>query len=166
MGLPRRLHQCQKLRGNRRGNSKATQAQASGCRASSAQPSGSAHGANATGASGEPPEAYGILRVILAQLSKAMPSKGLMPTKGLSRAAISKLLEERRKSFPARAEANTRSVSLQRELRQRKTQVKQHCTQRGASARTDQMSRGTGTRHAPSIWRLRSSESGEPQRQT
>ena len=42
-----------------------------------------------------------------------------MPTKGLSKAAIAELLEERRKSFPARKEAHACSVFLQREIRQR-----------------------------------------------
>ena len=51
-----------------------------------------------------------------------MPNKGLMPTKGHSKAAIANLLEERRKPFPARAEAHARSVFLQREIRQRTMQ--------------------------------------------
>ena len=51
-----------------------------------------------------------------------MSNKGLMPTKGLSRAAIAKLLEERRKSFPARVEAHARSDFLQREIHQRTMQ--------------------------------------------
>ena len=45
-----------------------------------------------------------------------------MPTKALSRAAIAKLLEDRRKSFPARVEAHAKSVFLQREVRQRMLQ--------------------------------------------
>ena len=45
-----------------------------------------------------------------------------MPTKALSRAAIAKLLEDRRKSFPARVEARARSVFLQREIRQKMLQ--------------------------------------------
>ena len=45
-----------------------------------------------------------------------------MPTKALSRAAIAKLLEDRRKSFPARVEAHAKSVFLQREIRQRMLQ--------------------------------------------
>ena len=45
-----------------------------------------------------------------------------MPTKALSRAAIAKLLEDRRKSYPARMEAHGRSVFLQREVRQKMLQ--------------------------------------------
>ena len=45
-----------------------------------------------------------------------------MPAKGLSTAAIAKLLEERRISFPQRVKANARSVFLQREIRQRMMQ--------------------------------------------
>jgi len=51
-----------------------------------------------------------------------MAKEGLVPTKALSRAAIAKLLEDRRKSFPARVEAHARSVFLQREIRQRMLQ--------------------------------------------
>ena len=40
----------------------------------------------------------------------------------LSRAAIAKLLEERRRSFPARMEAQARNVFLQREIRRRMMQ--------------------------------------------
>ena len=45
-----------------------------------------------------------------------------MPTKGLSRAAIAKLLEERRRSSPQCVEAHARSAFLQREIRQRMVQ--------------------------------------------
>ena len=45
-----------------------------------------------------------------------------MPTKALSRAAIAKLLEDRRKSYPARMEAHARSVFLQCDSRQKKLQ--------------------------------------------
>ena len=45
-----------------------------------------------------------------------------MPAKALSRAAIAKLLEKRRRSFPQRVEAHARSVLLQREIRQRMVQ--------------------------------------------
>ena len=45
-----------------------------------------------------------------------------MPTKGLSRAAIAKLLEKRRRSFPQHVEAHARSVFLQRKIRQRMVQ--------------------------------------------
>ena len=48
-----------------------------------------------------------------------MTKEGLVPTKALSRAAIAKLLEDRRKSYPARMEAHARSVFLQREIRQK-----------------------------------------------
>ena len=48
-----------------------------------------------------------------------MAKEGLVPTKALSRAAIAKLLEDRRKSFPARVEAHAKIVFLQREIRQR-----------------------------------------------
>ena len=51
-----------------------------------------------------------------------MAKEGLVPTKALSRAAIAKLLEDRRKSFPARVEAHAKSVFLQREIRQRMLQ--------------------------------------------
>jgi hypothetical protein len=51
-----------------------------------------------------------------------MAKEGLVPTKALSRAAIAKLLEDRRKSFPARVEAHAKSVFLQREVRQRMLQ--------------------------------------------
>ena len=51
-----------------------------------------------------------------------MAKGGLVPTKALSRAAIAKLLEDRRKSFPARVEAHAKSVFLQREVRQRMLQ--------------------------------------------
>jgi hypothetical protein len=47
---------------------------------------------------------------------------GLLPTKALSRAAIAQLLEDLRKSFPARVEAHAKSVFLQREIRQRMLQ--------------------------------------------
>ena len=39
-----------------------------------------------------------------------MPAKGLMSTKGLSRAAIAKMLEERRRSLPQRVEAHAREI--------------------------------------------------------
>ena len=45
-----------------------------------------------------------------------------MPTKALSRAAIAKILEDRRKSYPARVEAHASSVFLQREIRQKMMQ--------------------------------------------
>ena len=45
-----------------------------------------------------------------------------MPTKRLSRTAIARILEERRRSFPLRVEAHARSVFLQREIRLRKMQ--------------------------------------------
>ena len=51
-----------------------------------------------------------------------MGKEGLVPTKALSRAAIAQLLEDRRKSFPARVEAHAKSVFLQREIRQRMLQ--------------------------------------------
>ena len=51
-----------------------------------------------------------------------MGKEGLVPTKALSRAAIAHLLEDRRKSFPARVEAHAKSVFLQREIRQRMLQ--------------------------------------------
>ena len=51
-----------------------------------------------------------------------MAKDGLVPTKALSRAAIAKLLEDRRKSFPARVEAHAKSVFLQREVRQQMLQ--------------------------------------------
>ena len=51
-----------------------------------------------------------------------MTKEGLVPTKALSRAAIAKLLEDRRKSFPARLEAHSKSLFLQREVRQRMLQ--------------------------------------------
>ena len=51
-----------------------------------------------------------------------MAKEGLVPTKAISRAAIAKLLEDRRKSFPLRAEAHAKSVFLQREIRQRMMQ--------------------------------------------
>ena len=51
-----------------------------------------------------------------------MAKEGLVTTKALSRAAIAKLLEDRRKSFPARVEAHAKSVFLQREVRQRMLQ--------------------------------------------
>ena len=46
-----------------------------------------------------------------------MSKEGLVPVKVLSAAAIAKLLEDRRKSYPARMEAHARSVFLQREIR-------------------------------------------------
>ena len=51
-----------------------------------------------------------------------MTKEGLVPTKALSRAAIAKLPEDRRKTFPLRVEAHARSVFLQREIRQRMMQ--------------------------------------------
>ena len=51
-----------------------------------------------------------------------MAKEGLVPSKALSRAAIAKLLEDRRKSYPARMEAHAKSVFLQREIRQRMLQ--------------------------------------------
>ena len=48
-----------------------------------------------------------------------MTKEGLVPTKAMSRAAVAKLLEDRRKSFPLRVEAHARSVFVQREIRQR-----------------------------------------------
>ena len=51
-----------------------------------------------------------------------MTKEGLVPTKAMSRAAIAKLLEGRRKSFPLRVEAHAKSVFLQREIRQRMMQ--------------------------------------------
>ena len=51
-----------------------------------------------------------------------MPTNDLMPATGLSRTAIAKLLEERRRSFPQRVEAHARSVFLPREIRQREIQ--------------------------------------------
>ena len=51
-----------------------------------------------------------------------MTKEGLVPTKALSRAAIAKLLEDRRKSYPARMETHARSVFLQREIRQKMLQ--------------------------------------------
>ena len=51
-----------------------------------------------------------------------MTKEGLVPTKALSRAAIAKLLKDRRKSYPARMEAHSRSVFLQREIRQKMMQ--------------------------------------------
>ena len=46
-----------------------------------------------------------------------------MPSKSLSSVAIAKLLDERRRSFPQRADAHARSVFLQREIRQRRMQL-------------------------------------------
>ena len=51
-----------------------------------------------------------------------MTKEGLVPTKALSRAAIAKLLEDRRKSYPARMEAHARSVFFQRETLQKMLQ--------------------------------------------
>ena len=51
-----------------------------------------------------------------------MTKEGLVPTKALSRAAIAKVLEDRRKSYPARMEAHARSVFLQREIRRKMLQ--------------------------------------------
>ena len=51
-----------------------------------------------------------------------MTKEGLVTTKSMSRAAVAKLLEDRRKSFPLRVEANARSAFLQREIRQRMLQ--------------------------------------------
>ena len=51
-----------------------------------------------------------------------MGKEGLVPTKALSRPAIAQLLEDRRKSFPARVEAHAKCVFLQREIRQRMLQ--------------------------------------------
>ena len=48
--------------------------------------------------------------------------KSKMPPNNLSRAAIAKLLEERRRSFPQRVEAHARTVFEQREIRQRMMQ--------------------------------------------
>ena len=43
-------------------------------------------------------------------------------SKNLSKAALAKLLEDRRRSFPARVEAHARNVFLQQEIRQRMMQ--------------------------------------------
>jgi hypothetical protein len=45
-----------------------------------------------------------------------------MPPKEISKARLAKMLEDRRRSFPARIEAHARSVLLQREVRQRMMQ--------------------------------------------
>ena len=50
---------------------------------------------------------------------ESMSKEGLVPVKALSRAAVAKLLEDHRKSYPARMEAHARSVFLQREIRQK-----------------------------------------------
>ena len=44
------------------------------------------------------------------------------PKKNLSRAALANLLEEHRRSFPARVEGHARNVFRQREIRQRMMQ--------------------------------------------
>ena len=51
-----------------------------------------------------------------------MTKEGLVRTRAVSRAAIAKLLEDGRKSFPLRVEAHAKSVFLQREIRQRMMQ--------------------------------------------
>ena len=51
-----------------------------------------------------------------------MTKEGLVPVKSLSRAAIAKLLEDRRKFYPARMKAHARNVFLQREIRQKMLQ--------------------------------------------
>ena len=51
-----------------------------------------------------------------------MTTEGLVSTKALSRAAVAKILGDRRKSYPAKMEAHARSVFLQREIRQKMMQ--------------------------------------------
>ena len=58
----------------------------------------------------------GFYATFLPSSVKPCPTKALCQHKGLSRAAVAKLLEEHRKSVPARVEAHARSVFLQREI--------------------------------------------------